>query len=74
MHIIGFQCVGKIIEKIDVFISYLVNSWIWLNLPMDDCHFDCKQKFLKKENTNCDYIYDNNRTSFYCALIAKFPE
>jgi hypothetical protein len=41
---------------------------------MDDCHFDCKQKFLKKENTNCDYIYDNNHTSFYCALIAKFSE
>jgi hypothetical protein len=31
----------------EIFILFLIYSQIWLNLPPDDRHFDCKQNFLK---------------------------
>jgi len=31
-----------------IFISYLICSQIWLNLPMDDCHLGYSKNILKK--------------------------
>jgi hypothetical protein len=35
---------------LNIFISNLGYSQIWLNLPRDDHHFGCKQKKFPKEN------------------------
>ncbi len=35
-----FPCVAQNVERwLNILISYMVYSQIWLNLPKDDCHF-----------------------------------
>jgi hypothetical protein len=46
--VFGFQYVAKNVEGLKIWPFNLVNSQIWQNLPMDDCHF-LEKKFIEKK-------------------------